>query len=489
MNILFASAEVFPFAQTGGLGDVAGSLPKFIKKKGLDVRIIMPFYGCINEENFEITDLKISKTIGFGDKKIKVSLCETTLPESDIKVYLVKNARYFQKPKEIYAQGTYENFEKERFIIYNKAVLELTKELGFMPDLIHCNDWHTGFIPVYLKTTYKKDLFFKNTKTLFSIHNLAYQGQCTPEILEFAKIPKSEFKPKKMKHNDSVNFMKSGIVYADKINTVSPNYAKEILKVRTSHGLSEVLNEHKKKLTGILNGIDYGIWDPEIDNAIPCTYSTKRILDKSFCKSSLQQELRLEQLDKKPLISMVTRLTEQKGVDLFYYIANDLRKVDAQFVILGTGDKKFEEFFAKLDESSTNIRYINKFDINLAKKIYAASDMFLMPSKFEPCGIGQLIALKYGAIPIVRKTGGLADTVFDYEKSETPNGFVFEKYNSEELLAKIKQASRVYSTGFLANYKNNKISFRTMVKKAMKLDFSWDKSAEKYIDIYNELCN
>jgi starch synthase len=486
MRILLTAAEVAPFAKVGGLADVAGTLPSAVKNLGHDIRIVMPLYGSIDLSKYGIKDIKnCSAVLEMDDKRIPVSLKEGTLPNSDVIVYFVANDEYFCSHSEVYPKQQYLRFEQERFLVFGKAVLELIKKIDFKPDIIHCNDWHTANIPVFLKTLYRHDEFYKRTATVFSIHNLAYQGKYSPDVLDFAKIiPEEVFNVNGLEFYGDVNWMKGGIIYSDQVNTVSQKYAQEIQTPEYGEGLDGLLRASKHKLIGILNGIDYSVWNPETDGMIPENYSASDTRGKKECKRSLQKEYGLPQkIVTIPLIGIVSRLVDQKGFDLVARIADEFIEMDIQMIVLGSGQKEYEELFENLSKNSKNIRASIGFDAQVAQRIYAGCDMFLMPSKFEPCGLGQLIALKYGTIPIVRATGGLADTVVDRHddgKEVNSNGFTFKDYDSGELLMAVKKAVKFY---------HDKKEWNKLVKTAMEYDFSWEKSAKSYIALYNRALN
>lgn len=482
MKILYTAAEAAPFAKVGGLADVAGSLPKALKKlNGNDVRVIIPAYGSINFEANHVENVpNASMIIKLGDKDVPVSLKKTVLPNSDVIVYLVDNDEYFRSHKEVYPSAKDARFEQERFLVFSKAVLELMKKIDFKPDVINCNDWHTASIPVFLKTIYKDCDFYKYTATVFTIHNLAYQGLYSPDILEFAGLDKDEvFVSDKLEHNNDVNWMKGGIIYSDEITTVSEKYSAEIQTPEFGEGLEELLKSQNNKLYGILNGLDYTQWNPQTDNIISENFSTMNLRGKVGCKKSLQKQYGLAQkIATVPLIGIISRLVDQKGFDLIAQIADELKTLNIQIVVLGQGQEKYEQLFENLNDNSENIRATIGFDANMAKRIYAGCDMFLMPSKFEPCGLGQMIALNFGTVPIVRATGGLSDTIIDLKDSVShANGFVFEDYSAEELLDTIKRAAALF---------NNKSEWTRIIKNAMSSNFSWEKSANRYLLVYGK---
>ncbi len=483
MKILFISAEVNPFAKVGGLGDVAGSLPKFIKKMGHDIRVILPYYGVINNnqaEDCKIVDVPDSSIeLEFDGLTSQFSLKKCLLPDTNVTVYFVVNHELFGQYEDIYPANHKENFQLHRFIVFSYATLKLVEKINFKPEIIHCNDWHVASIPIYLKTFADNGIeFFKGIKTLYTIHNLSYQGRTSPDVLKFAKVD-----PEKFYHIDGlefygkVNWMKGGIIYADKINTVSENYAREIQTPEYGEDLDGVLRANSKKLSGILNGVDYSIWNPETDKYIIRNYSKEDFKGKSSCKIALQRDYELEINPYIPVVAMVSRMVEQKGFDLLEKIIYQLKCMNLQLVILGQGDKKYEKLLLKLNENTSNIRVKTGFNEIRAEKIYAGADMFLLPSKFEPCGLSQLIALKYGTVPIVRRTGGLADTIVDFSLDKFGNGFMFNEYATADLLNALKLACK---------YFENKKIWDKIIMNAINCDFGWQKSAELYEKLYRD---
>lgn len=481
MKILFASAEVAPFAKVGGLADVAGSLPKAIDNLKQDICVMMPAYGSIDYENYDIIDVEDSNIVlELGNRQIPVSLKQGVLPDSEVIIYFIDNEQYFSSINEVYPKDCDHTFEQERFVVFSKAVLEFAKLIDFKPEVIHCNDWHTASIPVFLKTQYKNDSFYKQTSTIFSIHNLAYQGRTHYGILKFANLTTYDvFNIDGLEFNGGVNWMKGAICYSDLVNTVSDTYVKEIQTPEYGEELEGLLKHVDNKLSGVLNGIDYSVWNPETDKKLAKTYSIRNLKGKDKCKKVLQKEYALPVNSEVPLIGLVSRLVDQKGLDLIAGIADELKKMNLQFVVLGSGDERYENLFKELSENTENIKAAIGYNAQLAERIYAGCDMFLMPSRFEPCGLGQLISLKYGTIPIVRKTGGLADTVLDYDcqasGDEQPNGFVFEDYDAQELLKTIERATYIYKD--VEEWDN-------LVKSAMSYDYSWNNSAVKYLELY-----
>lgn len=480
MKILFASSEVAPFAKAGGLADVMGSLPKELEKqKDIEMAIFTPRYGCTNLEKYKIKPVEDSELrIGFGTFQAKFTLLKGKLPKTNIDVYFIDNYRYFSWFQEVYPQSLDWRFEHEKYICFSMAVLEYAKRIGFKPDIIHMNDWHTAIMAPLLISNYNLDPFYSGVKLVYSIHNLAYQGTYYPDILDFANMQKHHvYNEWGVEHYGMVNWMKGAINYADKIIVVSPRYAQEITTGEYGEGMDYTLRGATHKTVGILNGIDYDVFNPEKDKNIVKNYSIKDLSGKIECKKDVLKEFGLEYDEKKPLIAMVSRLVSQKGLDLVRQVEGELKQLDAQFIFLGSGDKNFENLLIWHSNNSTNIRALTDYRSELGHKIYAGSDMYLMPSKFEPCGISQLIALKYGSIPIVRATGGLDNTIIGYPLDDS-NGFKFWNYDGWAMLEAIKCAIDVY---------HDKYTWNAMMNSAMTRDYSWKQSALKYLEVYKQL--
>ncbi len=481
MKVLFATFELVPFTKVGGLADVMGALPKYLEADDMEMAVFTPLIGSIDRKKYKIEDIPNSQLklkFGWAEYVFTLKMCK--LPDTNINVFFIDNPKFFSCFNCVYPEGIDSWYEQERFITFSKAILEYARLLNFKADIIHCNDWHTSMIPVWLKTSYKNDEFYKNTKTVFSIHNLAYQGRYFPEILDFAGINKEEvYHQYGVEHFGHLVWMKGALNYADKIIAVSPKYAQEILTYDMGEGLDWTLNLNKHKLCGILNGIDYNLYNPETDKSIPYNYSADNLKNKEKCKKEILKDFWLEYKKDRPLIAIISRLVEQKGIDLIKYAQNDLMKLDADIIVLGTGEKRYEDFFVWLSYNSTNVRARVEYRADLGNKIYAGADMFLMPSRFEPCGLSQLIAMHYGTIPLVRATGGLDDTVKGYPL-ENADGFKFFNYNADDMLKCIKYA--------IDTYKNKK-EWKKLVINAMNADFNWTKSAQKYKEVYKSLIN
>ena len=478
MKILFAAAEVSPFSKAGGLSDVVGSLPKSLEK-GAEIAIFTPLHGCIDRAKWGIKELENSETwITFGGNPHKFKLHMTKLPNTNINVFFVENDWYFSCFQEIYPKWLDTRYEHERYVAFSLATLEYAKQLNFKADIIHSNDWHTAMIPLYIKANYKFDEFWKDTKNVFEIHNLAYQGVWFEDILDFANMRKDiVYNEWGCEHYGRVNWMKGAINYADKVLVVSPKYAEEILGEEFGEGMDYTLRGHMHKIEGILNGIDYDVFNPKTDKSLKKNYDIKSLKYKEDNKKAILKEFGLEYKKGRPLISLISRLVDQKGIDLIRQVEQDLMKMDADFIFLGSGDKEYENLFIWLSNNSPNIRTYVGYRGDLANLIYAGSDFFLMPSKFEPCGLSQLIAMRYGTLPIVRVTGGLDNTVVGYPLDNS-TGFKFWGYNGWSMKGAIECAMEVYK---------DKYTFDAMRKSAISADFSWKESARKYLELYESL--
>ena len=487
LKILFVASEVDPFAKTGGLADVAGALPKTLKALGHDIRVVLPHYGSIDSEKFKLKDVGSIRELripvdGFQEVAT-VQTSSLNSSQSPTVCYFLQNARYFGR-NELYVDGkTKSDFadNDERFIFFSRAVIEMLKRLDWTPDIIHCNDWQTGLVPAYLKVLYNNDPFFKNTRVVFTIHNIAYQGRFPKETIVKANLPWSLFTPEGIEFYGEVNFLKAGMVYADAITTVSEKYAEEICSSpEFGYGLEGLLNHRKSALSGILNGIDYNVWSPEIDSLISARYSVKDPTGKAADKKALQEKFKLTTKPDVPLIGVISRLADQKGFDLLGAIAPELMKLDLQLVILGTGEPKYHQLFERMhQEYPKKMGLYLGFNNTLAHMIEAGSDMFLMPSRYEPCGLNQMYSLKYGTVPVVRATGGLDDTIVDFNpKTKKGTGFKFVPYNAQEFLKAINRALDIYK---------NKSAWKTLMMNGMKKDFSWTASSKKYVKLYQSL--
>ena len=472
MKILFATSEATPFAQSGGLAEVAGALPKALVKKGHDVRIIMPLYATVTPAQRQEMEFQCWFNVPVAWRSQYCGIFKTKV--GNVIYYLVDNEYYFKRA------GLYGYYDDaERFTYFSRAVLETISHIDdFKPDIIHCNDWQTALIPLYYNCFYKNREGYENIRTVYTIHNIQYQGVYGKELLnEVIGISPPDYSL--IDYNGLVNFSKSAIECCNKITTVSPSYADEILDPWYSHGLDNILRKDLWKLTGILNGIDVESYNPQTDKALKYNYSVSKKANKAKCKQELEDFFGFEHKPEVPIIALVSRLVSHKGLDLVTNIIDDLlNKAEVRFVVLGSGDIEYEDFFRGLAA-----RHYDKFRIELgfktqlARQIYAGADMFLMPSKSEPCGLSQMIALRYGTIPIVRETGGLKDSVSDCGDG-VGNGFTFKTYNAQDMEWAINRALNLYY--------NNKAEWKNLVDRAMKCDNSWAKSADLYVEMYKE---
>ena len=478
MKVLFASAEVAPFSKAGGLSDVVGSLPKYLEKDA-EIAIFTPLHGCIDKNKFGIKELENSEMwIDFGGHPQKFKLFMTKLPETNINVFFVQSDWYFTCFKEVYPKWLDTRYEHERYVAFSLATLEYAKQLNFRADVIHSNDWHTAMIPLYIKANYKFDEFWSKTKNVFEIHNLAYQGVWFEDILDFANMRKDiVYNEWGCEHYGHVNWMKGAINYSDKVIAVSPKYAQEILTGEYGEGMDYTLRGCTDKLVGILNGIDYSVFNPKTDKNIVKNFDVKSVKNKEENKKKVCEYFGLKYNPERPLIALISRKKKKKGIDLIRQVENELKNMNADFVFLGSGDSSYENLLIWLSNNTSNIRAYIGYKADLANQIYAGSDFFLMPSKFEPCGLSQLIAMRYGSLPIVRATGGLDNTVVGYPLDNS-TGFKFWGYDGWQMKEAIDCAIGVYK---------DKYTFNAMRKSAMESDFSWKKSSQEYLKLYKSL--
>ncbi len=475
LKILFSSYEVAPFYKQGGLADVAGSLPKAIKQLGADIRIIMPYYRTVKKNFPQIKKYKNNLQAKLNGRKIKFQLFKALLPASRVIIYFIDAPEYFQ------VNNIFDKKMKERFLIFSELIINILQNnyLNWQPQLIHNNDWQTAGVALKVK------LLNLNYKTLLTIHNIGYAGRTKIKILKKAGYREADFSQIK---NNKVNLLREAILKSDKINTVSPTYAKQILQRDYGYDMADALQKRKRDLSGILNGLDEQLFNPVNDRALKATYDIKKINRKEINKLWLQKKSRLTADPEIPLIGMVSRLAGQKGFDILEQALPELMRLNIQLIILGTGEKRYEQFFRQANKNyPAKLKAYIKFDGQLARQIYAGSDMFLMPSLYEPCGLGQLIAMKYGTVPIVRLTGGLKDTVKEI-KIQTTNslrtknlkqatGFGFKQYKATPLIMIIKQAITFYQ---------DKNAWQQLIKNAMRQDFSWQQAAKNYLRLYNK---
>lgn len=455
MRILFCASEVTPFAKTGGLADVAGSLPLALGKLGAKVLVTMPRYR------------------GVSLKKKKLS--------ENVTIVFIEHEEYFNRSSFYGNEGGDYPDNLERFAFFSDRTLLAAKELKFKPDVVHAHDWQTALVPVYLKSRYAADPFFKDAKSVLTIHNLSYQGHFPESQYEKTGLSKELFSVDGFEYYGKINLLKGGLLFADAVSTVSPTYAKEIQTKNFGHGLEGVIQKRRASLRGILNGIDTDLWDPAQDEFLKENYSVKAPAAKTVCQADLRERLGLKEEGERPVFSIVSRLAEQKGIDLFLKAADRFFGKPLDFVLLGDGDRYYMTAFKELAKKHVkNARIFLGFDAAEAHAIYAGSDFFLMPSLFEPCGLGQMISLRYGTLPIVRRTGGLADTIVDVDADpKQGNGFVFDDHSEHGFLGAVDRAIALFQ---------DKKRFGLLRKKAMGLDFSWKASAQKYMEFYKEIC-
>ena len=470
MKILYVTSEANPFAASGGLGDVMGALPLSVHEEGVETSVIMPLYDSVKEEH----RCKLEKVI---DISFKLSWRETgasifKIDHNGVTYYFVENHRYFTRGR-LYG----EQDDAERFAFFSRAVIEFMLQSGIVPDVLHANDWQTALTVVYLKTEFSENPMLSGIKTVYTIHNIEYQGKFGYDVLGDVFGINGRYMGV-LEYDGCVNLMKGAIVVSDYITTVSPNYANELEYDFFSFGLSPMIKAAKYKISGVINGIDYNYFSPETGGDIVKKYNTRTVKSgKAANKKALQEELGLEVRADVPLLVMITRLTAGKGIDLVLHILEEVLREDVQVAILGTGDKEYEVRIAETAKHHDNLAALIKFDRVISKKMYASADIFIMPSKSEPCGLAQMIACSYGTVPIVRSVGGLYDSIKPWG-TEGGNGFRFDNYNAHDLLYSIKNAVSLY---------RDKKEWAKLVVAAKKSDFTWKNSAAKYIKIYNKL--
>lgn len=494
-HVLLAASEVAGFAKTGGLADVAAALPRALARRGHSVSIIMPLYGAVRRGGHHIADTGLEYWIPIWDRTIHGRLKRTTLPGSDVPVYLVEQPDYFERDDAGRGWGLYQHAghdghkrdyqdNAERYIFFGRAVMETLVRLDPRPEILHCNDWQTGLLPVYWKEMYGRHEPHR-VRSLLTIHNIAYQGQFSGAVMAATGLRPSLFNSDQLEFYGNLSFLKAGCVFADALNTVSPRYAQEIQTPEFGCGMEGLLAARRHSLWGIVNGVDYGEWDPSIDRHIPVQYSPETVFThKPLCKEALQRELGLPERADVPMLAIVARLADQKGIGLVTYAAHELLSNDLQLVVLGEGDPGLQHQLRDIQS-----RYPGKvglrlsFDEGLAHRIEAGADIFLMPSKYEPSGLNQLYSLRYGTVPVVRSTGGLADTITDCTDETlaagTATGFRFGPFNSHSMLEAIWRA--------LSIWQRQPDVWRQIVLTGMRQDWSWNRSAAEYEDIYRRL--
>jgi starch synthase len=479
LRVLFVTPEAVPFAKTGGLADVAGALPKFLSKLGCELKLLMPCYRMVKNSGFPLQPLGEQIEVPLRDERLKADIYQGWLTQ-DIPVYFIGRDEFYDR-EYLYSTPKGDYFDNaERFIFFSKAAFPFCQLLGFSPQIIHHHEWQTGLIPAYLKSIYPNNPFFSHTAAVFTLHNIAYQGVFKREKFFLTDLPMEMYNPEGIEFWERINLMKAGIVYADVINTVSQKYSEEIQSPEYGYGLEGILRKRREDLYGIVNGVDDQDWDPSHDVHLIARYDFKNTSGKRECKKDLLKELNLPaSLENVPLLGMISRLADQKGFDLLAEILDELFTLDLGFVLLGTGEQKYHDLFTQVA-----LKYPRKagiriaYDDRLAHKIEAGADLFLMPSKYEPCGLNQIYSLKYGTIPVVRATGDLDDTIVNYDPlSGKGNGFKFTHYDAREFLNQIKVA-----IGFYDQPKH----WAQLLKNAMTSDFSWQRSAEAYLQLYQK---
>ncbi|HSB82438.1 MAG TPA: glycogen synthase GlgA [Candidatus Methylomirabilis sp.] len=478
MRILLAASEVAPFAKTGGLADVAGALPKAIHALGHDIRVVLPEYRMVDAAKHGLRQIRSSFPVPIAGRAENAALWQGAI--GPVPVYFIQQDEYYNREGLYQVKGVDYPDNAERFAFFSRAVLELTRVLDFHPAVYHCNDWQTGLIPTYLRTTFEGDPEFRTAGVLFTVHNLGYQGLFGPEVLTLANLDHKVFNPFGIEFYGKVNYLKAGLVFADVINTVSLKYSQEIQTEEFGHGLEGVLRARAKDVHGILNGIDYEEWHPSRDAFIAAHFSRDNLAGKAACKADLQRIFGLPERPDLPLLAVISRLAPQKGMDIVAEAMNAMLALDTQFVLLGTGDPDLHEAFeAARAKHPKRVGLRLGFDVGLSHKIEAGSDMFLMPSRYEPCGLNQMYSLAYGTIPVVRATGGLDDTIQPFNPDTgTGNGFKFSGTTQEEFLTTVQAAVAAY---------RRRDQWGRLVRNAMACDFSWDRSAREYEKLYREI--
>jgi len=476
MKILFATSEAVPFAKTGGLADVSGALPRALAQLNHDVTLILPKYRQVDEKKFGLTKAGVALDVPIAQRSERAEVYMAALAPN-FRVFFISQDAYYDRDH-LYGtpSGDFED-NAERFIFFSRAVLEAALTLNLEPEIIQCNDWQTGFIPVYLKTLYRVAPSLSQTISAFTIHNIAYQGLFWHYDMPLTNLGWELFTPQALEFYGKINFLKGGIIFADAVITVSKKYMEEIQTPEFGCGLEGVLKDRREDLHGILNGVDYHEWSPETDPYIIQRYGTSDLRGKKECKADLQRVFGLAEKEEVPVIGAISRLIEQKGFDLLAAIMEETLKLDLQFVLLGTGEEKYHLLFQDLRAKyPQQVGVKITFDNALAHKIEAGADFFIMPSRFEPCGLNQIYSLRYGTVPIVRATGGLDDTIQDYNPANGEgNGFKFDNYSPPALLETIYRALTVY---------RDKLSWNKLMRQGMAADFSWDRSARAYEQVY-----
>jgi starch synthase len=480
MNIFFLSSEVAPYAKTGGLADVAGSLPGALKRLGINVSVGLPLYRAAREGSFQRQIVFKGLEVPLAGQSLvgNVHAAET---EDGVPVYFFEREDLFDRPN-LYrsAEGDYYD-NLERFAFFSRAALLFAKGTGIGFDVIHCHDWQTGLVPAYLSTLFRTDPFFSSTVTLFTIHNIGYQGLFARDKLSVCGLPPETYHPEGLEYWGAISLLKAGIIYSDAVTTVSPTYSREIQTSEFGLGMEGILRNKTAALHGILNGADYSVWNPATDPHIASNYDSDHLSEKTVNKAALLKETGLESaLLERPVLGITTRLSHQKGCDLLIPILDSLARMKVGLVILGEGEERYETGLQEAAERYRGTFSVTiGFDEALAHRIMAGVDLFLVPSFYEPCGLTQMYALKYGTVPVVRATGGLEDTIQDFDpQSKTGNGFKFGPYNAEAFLLSIQRAVGLWT---------DQETWEILIRKGMAADFSWKRSAERYLDLYQSL--
>lgn len=484
MKVLFVASEVVPFAKTGGLGDVAGALPKALVELGHDVRVVMPRYRGVEAAGLPLHATGLGMSLGLGGVVRELAVLESVLPGTRVPIYFLNQPSLFDREGLYQHQGRDYPDNLERFSVFCQAALEVLPALGWQPEIVHCHDWQTGLVCAHLRTTRFHDPFWQSARTVFTVHNLAYQGLFPAEAFSLTGLPPHVFAMHGVEFYGQVNCLKAGLVYADLLTTVSPTYAAEIQTAEHGCALEGVLAGRRDDLMGILNGIDPEEWNPRTDPHLRAHFSVDEMAGKGLCKLALQERLGLPQRHGL-LIGMIQRLVEQKGIDLIVQAADALLGLPVQIVLLGTGEPAYHQRLAALAKRAPEKLSVQlRFDNALAHQIEAGADAFLMPSRFEPCGLNQMYSLRYGTIPIVRRVGGLADTVVDVSpetlEAGTACGFVFEEYTPKALVQAVQRAAAAFGNHEL---------WQRLIRTGMRQDFSWARSARAYIRVYERALN
>lgn len=497
LKILVAASEVVGFAKTGGLADVAGALPRALARRGHDVAVLMPFYNAVRKSKQPIKKSEIVLPVPLGDRTLACRLYESVLPHSNVPIYFVEHAPFFERDDAAAGRGIYQQNmpggyksdypdNAERYIFFCKAVLEAATRVGFTADVVHVNDWQTGLVPVMLNEVYRNKAAYAKMRSVFTIHNINYQGSFGREVMKLTGLPGWLFNHAQLEFHGFLNFMKAGIVFADAVNAVSPTYAREIQQSgEFGCGFEGLLRGLSHKLSGIVNGVDYDEWNPETDRHIAANYDERTVFaNKALCKADLQKRFQLPQDASIPVLGVVARLVPQKGIDLVLSAAPGFLDLGCQIIVLGEGDPEFHhQLKAFQARHPQQVGLLLGYNEGLAHVVEAGSDLFLMPSRYEPCGLNQIYSQKYGTPPVVRKTGGLADTVVNATEENleagTATGFSFEDYTANALYETVKWA--------LMLYRDRPADFEQVVKTAMRQDWSWDRSAEAYETLYRKV--